>query len=147
MKGGELYTGESDGLEAEKARERQWERHRYRERVGETWGSLFCCERSESPAGGAALTICQRRHAYFPRPPGSSPLCQWQLSSPEQVSRETKALDWHWACHLSWFTQAPSGFYHPALQPHHQQVFSTSQNPCFPLIFVFFFFLRFIVKI
>lgn len=63
------------------------------ERVGATLGSLFCCERSESPAGGAALTICQRRHAYFPRPPGSSGLRRWRLSSPEQESPETKALD------------------------------------------------------
>lgn len=36
-----------------------------REREREKAGGLFCCEHSESPAGGAALTICQRRHAYF----------------------------------------------------------------------------------
>ena len=40
------------------------ERGSGRERRTQHPGS-FMCERRESPAGGAALTICQRRYAYF----------------------------------------------------------------------------------
>lgn len=55
----ERYTEQSDGSQAEKAGERHRDTQRERAR------GLFCCERSESPAGGAALTICQWSHALF----------------------------------------------------------------------------------
>lgn len=57
----EQYTEQSDGSQAEKAGERHRDTQRERERAR----GLFCCERSESPAGGAALTICQWSHALF----------------------------------------------------------------------------------
>lgn len=43
-------------------RQSDLEPHRGR---GPRAGGPFCCERSESPAGGAALTICQRSLTLF----------------------------------------------------------------------------------
>lgn len=46
-------------------RQSDLEPHRGR---GQRAGGPFCCERSESPAGGAALTICQRSLTLFSLP-------------------------------------------------------------------------------
>lgn len=68
------------------------EPHRGRERRA---GGPFCCERSESPAGGAALSICQRSLRLF------SVLRLQRMKK----TREQKASQWH-----CWFTQHASGF-------------------------------------
>lgn len=55
------------------------EPHRGREHRA---GGPFCCERSESPAGGAALTICQRSLTLvFFHPPYPVDEERWETKS------------------------------------------------------------------
>lgn len=81
-----------DGSQVQKATEATKSRTEGRERRA---GGPFCCERSESPAGGAAWTICQWSLTLF-----SALLIQRMKKAGRQ-----KASQWH-----SWFTQHASGF-------------------------------------
>lgn len=114
----------------QRKRESDGERERYRCREREKARALFCCEHSESPAGGAALTICQRSHAYFPGPPRSSTaVTSTRLTKPRDKS----------------FTPTPSLLtllIYPAclwlLPPHRQQLLSRALffsllNSSFPI--------------
>lgn len=63
-----LYSG-SESRESSAGRVMVWRLRKQKSstktQTAMSGASLFCCERSESPAGGAALTICQKRHASF----------------------------------------------------------------------------------
>lgn len=87
----QLLQWESDGLEAERSEECD------RGADGGEQGS-FCCERSESPAGGAAWTICQKLGVYF-----SGQLSSSRLNTPRDKSFTLTPPPF-------WFTQHASGF-------------------------------------